>query len=59
MKQTTEALKKQSANRRQYGRPVLREFGEVGALTQAGSGMFNEDAPMCGPMQNTTTTSMC
>jgi hypothetical protein len=41
----------QSPTREAYTSPVLKEFGQVGALTQAGSGLIAEmgmEIPMMG-----------
>ena len=50
MKQVTENCEERPADRNEYKRPKLIEFGPIGALTQAGSGAEGE--MMCGGMMS-------
>jgi len=48
IKHKAESYSARLAPRKGYARPVLREFGLVGTLTQGGSGPTNEVNQMCG-----------
>ena len=41
---------KDASSRKAYTGPTIREFGTVGVLTQAGSGMANESVMDMTPM---------
>ena len=42
MSTDVKGISKSGSERKSYARPALREFGQVGKLTQAGTGMSAE-----------------
>ena len=62
MKQVTENCEERPADRNEYKRPKLIEFGPIGALTQGGSGTSAEMLMMgpgtCNDLE-INTSNMC
>jgi hypothetical protein len=66
MKQATENCEERPADRNEYKRPKLIDFGPIGALTQAGSGSSGEMASggmmsgdTCGDSAFQVNANMC